>query len=72
MALSSAFMLKTTINPPIIPITTAAQGATKAQEAVIVGSATSLIVQYDGSPHTWEEVAMSLYMPHINRITCFF
>ncbi|KMK78196.1 acetyltransferase [Alkalihalobacillus pseudalcaliphilus] len=29
---------------------------------VIVGSATSLIVQYDGSPHTWEEVADNGYI----------
>ncbi len=34
------------------------EGALLAEiDGVVVGSATSLIIQYDGKPHTWDEVA---------------
>ncbi|WP_017725917.1 GNAT family N-acetyltransferase, partial [Halalkalibacterium ligniniphilum] len=39
------------------------EGAMLAEiDGVVVGSATSLIIQYDGKPHTWEEIADGGYI----------
>ncbi|KGA95717.1 N-acetyltransferase [Alkalihalobacillus alcalophilus ATCC 27647 = CGMCC 1.3604] len=44
-------------------VTTFPEGALLAEiDGVVVGSATSLLKQYDGKPHTWEEVADSGYI----------
>ncbi|MCL7747574.1 GNAT family N-acetyltransferase [Halalkalibacter alkaliphilus] len=44
-------------------VTTFPEGALLAElDNVVVGSATSLLITYDGKPHTWEEVADDGYI----------